>query len=180
MACRGSMWRGLIIVSYQHLLTALPNIYQGLEEYPSSRFSPPEDLTMPWHFAGHLNSSHLGCHKIIRPSNSLFLTFQNIQTCSIQDVQKNISQPWLCPSLCHGMQVTCQILCVAPTSRASQAAGTRLRASWVQSVAETNSLNSYCTGSTVLFDPYVYVYKYIYTLIYIIILIMFNYILNTH
>ena len=74
--------------AYQHLLTALPNIYQGLEEYPSSRFSPPEDLTMPWHFAGHLNSSHLGCHKIIRPSNSLFVTFQNIQTCSIQDVQK--------------------------------------------------------------------------------------------
>lgn len=99
MACRGSMWRGLIIVSYQHLLTALPNIYQGLEEYPSSRFSPPEDLTMPWHFAGHLNSSHLGCHKIIRPSNSLFLTFQTFQTCSIQDVQKTsrnlgFAHPW--------------------------------------------------------------------------------------
>ena len=69
--CHRRGWRAVAAcgeVSSLCLLTAYRNIHQGLEEYPSSRFSTsllfwiflPEDLTMPWHFAGHLNSSRLG------------------------------------------------------------------------------------------------------------------------
>ena len=122
----------------------------------------PKDLTMPWHFAGHLNSSHLGCHKIIRSSDHPILYLWHFKPVPSKNVKKHLATLGFAASLCHGMQVTCQILCVAPTSRASQAARTRLRASWVQWGCGDQVPGSCCTGSTVLLDTYVYVYIYIY------------------
>lgn len=132
---------------------------------------------MPWHFAGHLNSSHLGCHKIIRPSTSLFVRFQ---TCSIQDVQKTSRNLGFAHPCAMGCRLHAKFYVLRPPPELRKLQGRdfeRLGSNGL--LRPTPWIAIVLARLDCLTRMYMYIYVYIYLYIYNINIYIYLYIIYT-